>query len=751
MEVWNFSVAQKISFLGVSRPLAQSWREQSDLFDRVEVFAQTSLIHETSRGAEMVSGAALTPGTFDLLGVAPVRGRTFAAYEGRDGAIPTAVVSERFRRAQLGRVEDLTNLSLILSGVTHQVVGVMPASFRFPTGREDVWTAVDLDAPPQGLPVPGSLRPLARLAPGVTFASASLETESRGERLAIAAGRPPGMTARLMVLSAEVDARTSTSLWVMAATVGFLFLIVCANVANLALSRSLVRARDLATCAALGASRGSLLRTAVCEQLMISCCGAAAGFGIATLGLHIAHAVLPASMVEGTLTAITLDLRVVLFMMSAALVTAVICGLPSALLAARTSVTGLLSRDGRTTAGSRAAGRFRGVLVIAEVAVSITLLVGAALMARSFVALSSVGPGYNPEQLLAVRLGLPAVGYQERTRRDQAAVDVAARIAALPGVTGVTVGELPSETSMLMYGEMEFDHLPGERLPATPMPVHEVTPDYFHVLELPMAAGRAFRADDAPGSVVVNQKLAARFFPGGDAVGRRFRIHGKSWQTIVGVAGDTVADREQATQRFEVYCPLGQATDVLLPAGGSVSSIVDFRTVLVRTAEPPSIVRLITQAVHDSDRSIVVWKTSRVEEMHGEALARPRVVFAAMTIFAAVGLVIAMIGLYGVLSYLVTQRRREIGVRIALGAGRAEIHRLVFGRGFVFTAVGIVLGLTASWPLTRLMQSLLIDVGRTDPLAVFGAVVLMAATAFAACWWPARDAGRTDPVALLRD
>jgi hypothetical protein len=333
--------------------------------------------------------------------------------------------------------------------------------------------------------------------------------------------------------------------------------------------------------------------------------------------------------------------------------------------------------------------------------------------------------------------------------RDEAAADIVTRIAALPGVTGVTVGGLPSDVNMVTMGKVEFDIRPGDLTPQALLPLHEVPPNYFSVLGIPFVAGRSFQTDDPEGAVIVNQRFAAKYLPAGNAVGRQFRMPGKDWQTVIGVVGNTLANRETGSNRVELFYPVGKAKDAMRPTM-SASAVIDFRTFMARADKPEQVIPQLAGAVHSRDASIVIWKTTMVEHLLADTIARPRVVFAMMAVFASVGLVLAMVGLYGVLSCLVAQRRQEMGVRLALGAGAADVRWLVMGHGLWLTAIGGAIGLAAAGPLVRAMQSLLYEVNPSDPWALAGATMLVAVTALFSCWWPARDAGRISPVELLR-
>jgi predicted permease len=748
VEITNFDPQQKMSFAGTTRRVVSEWRTQTDVFDRVEGYESTSLVYETRRGAEMIAGAAVTPSLFEMLGVRPALGRSFQPGDGEDGSPRTVIVNDAFWRNELGSTADLSQAGIQVDGQRYSVVGVMPASFRFPTGSEKIWMPFDLKNPPAGSPVGRVMTPFARLAPGVSLEAAEREARARGSRINEAAGGAPQLTASAWRPGRGVDDKTTRSLWILSGAVVFLFLIVCANVANLALTRTLSRARELATCAALGASRADLFRSVLLEHALMAAIGTLAGAGIAAGAIRIAVAALPDSMTGGTMNAIDLDGRVLMFMGAAGAVAAILFGLPPALIASRGSISATLGSDGRTSSGSRSATRLRSVLVVGEVAVSAVLLVGGAMMTKSFIRLASVDQGFNPKGLVSVRLGLPAAGYSDVNRRDQAGRDVSARIATLPFVDGVTVGNLPGAGQKLNVGTLEFARDPNRVTARVAIPLQEVPPNYFSTTGMRFIDGRPFSESDPVGSVVISEKTAAKYFDG-KAAGERFKFSGKSWLYVTGVVADTAVRDGGHDGRIQMYYPVGGASDAYVMSRAA-STIADFRTLLVRTSRPDVLMASLAEAVGSVDSSIVIWKTNLVEHELADAIARPRVVFVLLTVFAGFGLLLAMAGLYGVLSCLVAQRRQELGVRLALGASAASLHRMVLVSGLGLCGAGMAIGLAGAVPLVRLMRTLLFEVDASDPIAMAGAGALLIVTAAFACWWPARDAGRTDPTVLLR-
>jgi predicted permease len=751
VELANFNVARKFTYLGASRQLLLQWRGQADLFDRVETYERSSLLYEDVTGAEMVPGAILTPGLLGMLGVPARLGRTFVDGDGRDGADDRVVVSDRFWRVRLHADPSAVAKRLTIGGRPYTVVGVMPATFRFPSDIEDLWLPYDADQPAATALAPRAAVIFARARGGLAMSALKSEVTSRGGRLNEAAGGPADVSAVAVELDGSADDVTRRSLVVLGGAVGFLLLMVCANVANLGLSRSAGRARDFAVRAALGASRLILLREALVEQLLTGALGALFGLGVAESVIRATVAALPESMTASTLNAIDLDGRALLFAVAIAVATAIAFGLAPALSASRASVTGILGRESRSASGSPFSRRARAALVVTQVGLSIVLLVGAALMTRSFLRLAAVGAGFDTAGLVSLRLGLPAAAYRDPAAQDALAGDVADRLRQLPGVAAVTIGTLPSDTGSVSFGSVELAHVAGEPTAPQIAPLHEVAPAYFSTIGLPLVAGRPFREDEGAEVAIVSEHFAQTYWPGGSAIGGRFRVGAGPWRTIVGVAGEAKSLRTGANSKgFELYYPLGAAADAYRPLARS-QAVGAFRTILIRAPDPGAVIARVSASVHEIDPRVIVWKTSLVDHLYADAVARPRVVFLMMAVFAAVGLVLAAAGIYGVLSCLVSQRIREIGIRLAIGATPRDIRRLILGNGFVLTSIGLVAGLTASVALVRVMRSLLFQVDPADPVSMLSVTVLLFGTAMAAAWRPARRAMRVNPVTLLRE
>jgi putative ABC transport system permease protein len=753
VELATANIERKFTFAGFYSPaLLSEWRQEKLIFDRVEGYDTPTLPYRADDGQETVAAAVITPGLFSMLGAAPIRGRLFLTGDGRSGTDDVVVVSDAFWRARLHGDPNVIGRLLVIDDRPCHVVGVAPAAFRFPNGRIDAWMPYDIEAPPEGGTGARTLTPVARIAPGLTFDQASRLARERGGSLSRAAGEPASQTAVVFRLSDSLDDKTLHGLWVLAGAVGFLFLVVSANVANLALSRSLQRARDVAVRASLGASPGDLLSEALVENALVAAIGCAAGVVIAWLLTRLAAGTLPVAMTTSAFNPIALNGRATLFAVALGSIAAVVFGLPVAVVASRSSMLGLLGSSSRSATGSVIARRLRATLVVLEVTVCTALLVGAALLTRTFIGLETASRGFDTANLISVRVALPAVGYADANVREHFVSDVLARLRATPGIEVATDGGLPTEVRPIMLGAVDFADRPNQ--PSGPLiaPLHEVPSAYFAALRIPLVTGRLFRPDDGPDAVIVSDSFAKKFWPSRSAIGARFRSQDREWQTVIGIVGDIRPMTADGWGRgLDLYYQTGKAPVALRPRMSLVSSVADYRTIVVRVNRPADAISLVPQVIHAVDPRVVIWRTARVDDLYTDAIARPRTVFLLMTIFAVAGLLLSMAGIYGVLSHLVSQRLREIGVRLALGARPADVGGLVLRSGVGLAAIGLVTGLGLAVVLTHAMATLVSEVGKPDFASMAVVVTVLLVTAVSASWSPARRAMGVDPVRLLRE
>ncbi len=752
--LWSYTTESQYIRGLFSSALVVEWRTQTDLFDRVEANERRSFVFADSSGAEMVAGVMVTPGLFGMLGVAPAQGRPFVEGDGRTGSDHHVIVSDRFWREQLHGDPQAVGREIQLDDGRYDVVGIMPATFRFPDQQTLLWTPFDVEQPPAwAAGVRRSFVPTARIHGDLTHAQVDERVKARGADLHRAAGGDGRWSARVMELGQVFDDGTSRGLTVLGGAVLFLLLIVCANVANLTLSRYVARSHDFAVRAALGASRADLVRGVVVEHLVLGAAAGVVGIGIARAAVAATLRVLPDAMTQASLNAIDLDGRTLAFLFVVSVAAALACGLPAALVGSRVDLAGVLASGSRTTAGSRRSRRFRAVLVVVEMGLAIVLLTGAALMTRTLLKLYGTDAGLDMRGLVTMDLAMPAPAYADAGVRDRFTADLISRLRSLPAVRAASAGSsVPPDQVMVSIGQIEFGDRPGSPTKEELVSTYGVWPGYFQAAGIRITDGRAFRDDEASGSAVVSAGFASEYFPGRSAVGMRFRIGKDVWRTIVGVAAEVrrISLDAEGNDEYEVYLPHDQVSGVLT-VSRPTSTIAEYRTMIVRSDAPAAIASRLARAAHDVDPGVVVSKTTLASHVFADRIARPRVLFLMLAVFAGVGLVLAAAGLYGVLSYLVVLRRREIGVRLALGARPSDVRRLIAASGLWLAFVGTCLGLGTALLLVRAMRALLYEVDPFDPVSLAVVCGLLLATAGLACWRPARRAMRLDPVTLLRE
>lgn len=714
-------------------------------FDAIVAQRYTTFVRPTDAGPERLVGIAVTEGWAETLGVRTHLGRVFTPEEEQlGGAAGVALLSHRAWQSRFGGSEDVLGRSIVLNNQPHTIVGVMQPGLQFPYNAE-VWVPMRADDPQVG---PWAFNVQARLAPGVTLETARTELR-RIAREAAASGEAPVLSADGMSLTAfplrELlvgdDARTTLALL---GAVGFLLLIVCANLANLLVARGLNRAREFAVRASLGARRGRLVRQLLTETLLLGGAGSALGIGLAYLGRGLAQPLVPERM-EFVQATVTMNHTVLAFAVGLALLTTLLFGLLPAVRLSRVPGGGglLRARSATADAGSR---RLGDALVVAEIALGIVLLTGTGLIVQDLQRLASADPGYEPAGLLTFAVALGQDPYDDAAARTDLLERATARLAATPEIAAVGATSIFPSNQGNALASVEIEgrvDAPGTRRLVN----HRlVTPGFHEALGVPLLAGRGIEAHDradAPPVAVLSAAAARRFFPAGDAIGRRIRsaaFDDAEWMTVVGVVGDV---REYYDVAETWYLPYAQH------AGRSAASSATF-AVRGAAARAPS-ATLVRRVMAEVAPDLPALDVTTAADLHAASLVRQRQAAGLSAGFGVFGLLLAAMGVYGAVAYSVNRRRREFGIRMALGSDPGRIRRAVLRQGLRFLLIGGALGVLGGIAAARIMAAALETVGGFEPLAFTVALLALAGAALLATVPPARRAARVDPMTVLRE
>jgi len=735
-----------------STPNFLAWRDQMRVFEQFAAVRPAAFNLSGGDKPERIIGANVSVGMFPLLGVNPVLGRMFLDQEDQPAGRRVVILSYGFWQRRFGGDPNVLGKPLTLSGASYTVVGVMPRGFTLPQGDHELWAPLQLNP----ADVNGASRGihwiwgLARLRPGISPEQAQKEADNVAHRLGQEYPQTDAGQGLLLVpLIDDVVGNVRPVLWILLGAVGLVLLIACANVANLLLARASVRQREIAVRAALGASRPRTVCQLLTESFLLAVLGGTIGLAIAFRSVPALVSLAPAASIP-RVEDIAVDGKVLIFTLIMTLMTGLVFGVVPALQASKCDLNETLKQAGRSSDSNLGHRRVRSALVVSEVAVAVMLLVGAGLLLRSFVRLRNVNPGFNVGHILSLQISVPgsksSVEQLTEFRRQ-----VVERVAALPGVASAALTrDLPLngvDPSLFFSIEGRPPVAPGKEPVAR---WRMTTPGYFRTLGVSLLAGRDFTDQDTPtsdGVAIISQAMAKQYWPNEDPVGKVIRPGYPGVTklcTIVGVVGDVrqwLAIDEPPT----AYYPYSQ-----IPA--SLGPIIFGRvTLVVRAAsDPSSLANAIRQEIHSIDGDAPVYQVSSMDQLLASAAASTRFQMVLLGIFAAVGLLLAAVGIYGLISYSVTQRTREIGVRMALGAGPGDVLRMVVRQGVILSLMGVGAGLAAALGLTRLMSSLLYGVTPTD-FATFGFVPfgLMAVAALAS-YIPARRATKVDPMVALR-
>jgi len=728
-----------------------AWSRQNQVFEGMAAYDSPDFTLTGTGDPERLEAASVTSGFFSVVGVGPVLGRGFFAEEDRPGGPQVCVLSYELWRRRFGADRSILGQSITLDSKPYTVVGVMPAQFEFVSNfRPALYVPLDLHET-AGV-APGEMhmfpRVIARLKPGITIerAQSDLAVISRGLQAGYKGGYAKmmaGARPQLMSLHLRKVGSVRPALLILLGAVGFVLLIVCANVANLQLARAVTRKREMAIRTALGAGGWRLARQLLTECLLLSAFGGAAGVVLAAWGVSALRTLGPADIPH--LADVRIDYRVLLFTALVSIATGMIFGLVPVVTAAKTDPNESLKEGASRLASGRGGRLLRGGLTIAEVALALVLLTGSGLLIRSFVRLTTIDPGFDAHRVLTARISLPQTQYSKPDQQRAFFQNLLERLRALPGVTSAdAVASLPLNGFMMASGFEVEGRLQRPEVNQGAA-INIASSGYFHTMGVPLVSGRAFTpqdTSDAPKVVILNQAFVRRFFPDESPIGKRIQTSAmeetKSWATVVGVIGDV-------RQTGLVSLPEPEILEPYLQVPYSDMAVV------IRTAgDPVNLVPALRSQVQSIDQNLPVFEVSTMDQYLAEEVAGRRFNMLLLGVFAGLALVLALVGIYGVTAYSVAQRTHEVGIRIALGASGREVLRLVLQRSMVLTLAGLAIGLAGALALTRFLASLLYGVRPTD-LPTFVAVSLvLAVAALAASYIPASRATRVDPMVALR-
>jgi putative ABC transport system permease protein len=722
------------------------WRDQNQVFEGMAAIADESFNFTGVGEPERLEGRRVSSSLFPLLGVEPQIGRVFAAGEDQPGSQRVVLLSYPFWQRRFGGDSSIVGKSLTLNGEGYTVVGVMPARFQFPSSDDEVWVPLALTPQQAANRNRHYLQVVARLKPGVTLTQAQTEMSTIATRLQQQYPQANAdLGAAVMSLREHLVGDIKPALLILLGAVSLVLLIACANVANLLLARAAVRQKEIAVRVALGAKRTRLLKQFLTESVLLSTLGGIVGMAIAYGGLILLRTFIPENISQAR--EISIDFRVLAFTLLVSVATGVIFGLAPAIQAMRFNQIETLKEGGRDAATGGSGKRLRSLLVMAEVAISLVLLIGAGLLINSFLRLRNVDPGFRAENLLTMKIVLPEPKYREFERRSAFYTDLVQRVESLAGVRSAAVTtNLPlyrQGNSISIGIEGRPDPPPGQELIVV---TRIISPGYFDTMSIPLLRGRQFTDQDtgtSPNVLVISETMARRFWPGEEAIGKRIsagRVESpEDWIQIVGVVKDVRQFELNADPKPQMYMSYRQA-GFFAP-----------RDLVVKTdVDPSSMAATVRKAVWDIDKDQPVSNIRTMESILADSIARQRFSMLLLAIFAAVALVLAGVGIYGVMSYSVAQRTREIGIRMALGAQTGAVLKLAVGYGLKLVVAGIVLGLIAAFALTRVMSTLLFGVTATDPATFTLISLLLVCVAAIASYIPAKRATKVNPIIALR-
>ncbi len=739
---------------GVSEMERLRYIDETDVFASVAAYATGAMTITGQGDADLLPAAFVNANLFSTLGRAPLRGRTFSPEEDAPGPSAVVVVSYGLWQ-QLGGIDDVVGSNIVVNGRARTVIGVLPQDFRLPTDYQQSTASIYFPLGLNPSPDPRNLHYLnvaARLADGVGPAQAQTAMVTVSERLREEIGTlPPTFIAAVVPMQQELFGDVSQTLVVLLVAVGLVLLIACVNVASLLLARGEARARELAIRTALGAGRKRLVRQLLTESVVLGAIGGGLGLLLAMWAVQALVSLNPPGLPR--IDEVLVDGRVIAFTFGVALLTSVLFGLAPAFQSAHVDEQGLREGSVRTTAG-RQGLRLRRALVVTEVAVGLMLTIGAGLLIRSFAELQSVGPGFASERVMTMRSWLPGSRYPDKPAVRDFYREALTKIRALPGVTNAgAISQLPMASTPGDWG-VRLEGREEERLASGRRPWADwivVTDGYFETMGIALRQGRFTDATDRETSIptaVINETMAARYWPDGSALGSRFKLSSNIdtlYRTVVGIVADVKHNGLDSQTRPQMFLPHGQ-----FPATASFT-MSTMSLALVTTGDPEAITGAVRQALRSIDPDIPIAQVATMENVVKGSTSMRRLNVWLFSGFGMLALVLVTVGVYGVMAYSVTQRSREIGIRMALGASPQTVRGEIVRQGVTLTAFGIGAGLVGALALSHLLSGLLFGIGARDPITFIVIPLLLAAIGTLACYVPARHATTVDPATTLRD
>ncbi|HXU39087.1 MAG TPA: ABC transporter permease [Blastocatellia bacterium] len=754
--VWGKNATTSRDALSV--PDYLDYRSQNSVFAEMAAFAYDDFNLNTGDEPEHVQGTMVSANYFSVLGATLSKGAAFGPEDDQPGAGRIAIISNGLWKRRFGSDPNLIGQPILLNGASFIVTGIAAANFQSPNPEDNpqVWVPLSLDGGDR-LRVPASVSPasltnrrsrfligIARLKPGVIVRQAQSDLDGMASRLEQQyKDTNAGIGASVVSLREHIVGKIQSALVVLLAAVGFVLLIACANVANLLLARAATRQKEIAIRTVMGAGRLRLIRQMLTESVLLAVVGSAFGLAFAYGEIKLLLSLNPANIPR--LSDIEIDGRVLGFTFLIAILTGIIFGLAPALQASKTELNEALKEAARGSTGGINRQRVRSLLVVSEVALTVLLLIGAGLMLKSFYSLQRVNPGFNPASTLTMMINLPVSKYADDHQVQAFFEQALNRVSILPGVqaAGAVTGLPLTTTSVIRLRFIVDAHPPTSASEVPRANFRSISHDYFRAMGIPLVKGRYFTEQDrdkSPPVVIINETMANRYWQGEDPIGRRMTIPslGGVSREIAGVVADVKHSGLDTESGAEMYVPYLQKP-------------FNFMALVIRTtSEPLSLTGAVRSEIQAVDKSQPVYDVKTMQQVVGDSVSQPRLYTLLLGIFGALALTLAAVGIYGVMNYSVVQRRHEIGIRMALGAQRGDILKMVVGQGMLLALIGIATGLTAALILTRVMETLLFGVSARDLWTFVLIPFVLAAFAFVSSYIPARKATRVDPMIALR-